>query len=169
MSDPSQYTYQLLGGPPYAHSERPHFWGNETPLVKPESEDWNWTDVSLSDFPIIQDFQIVLENNIDSTMGYHLRFFSSPLGFIASFPWWDHAERDLARTDFVVPTGSCDAPYWDVEQGWDLTIFEKDDFVYVIEGDFDETDSYHSWFKVPADRYFAEWKKAISACIAHVQ
>jgi len=55
--------------------------------------------------------------------------------------------------------------FWDLEQGWEQVIFDKGEYVYVLEGDADDhTCGYHCWFRVRKARYLAEWQTAIEAC-----
>lgn len=188
----SEYTYQILGGGEYTEANRPCRWSNETPLrckgYEPGNAPKNMKALPLEDFPLIKDFEIVLEAMIDETgyppFGYHVMFFSPSLGYIASFPWWDNATRDLAKDEFWVlgehngsdwrydhpefhpdrpisiPLGSFDDPYTALEQGWEIVIAQHDMYVYVLEGGMDKRrlKGYHSWFKVSLDRYLEQWQ-----------
>jgi len=169
--------FTVLGGMTYAHQNRPPFWHNETPLLWDTSLREDMGNLPLHMFPLIADFEVLLEKmevlpaggtgDRRCPFGYHIYFFSSPRGYIASFPWWDHAEQDLRREGFSVPLGTLDQPYSDLEQGWIIAIASSDHFVYVVEGDFDRVivdHSYHTWFKVPEDRYLEQWQRAIQTC-----
>lgn len=160
--------YQVLNGPTYSENDRPSFWENEQPLMLDDTgmtmHSVQLAHAPLDEFPLIEDFEVLLEFYY-SDFGYHVRFFSSVRGFIASFPWWDHAEHSLIKDGFTIPLGSFEHPAHDVEQGWEILIAAKDDLVYVLEGDFDNPSAgYSSWFKVRQDVYLAEWQKAIAAC-----
>jgi hypothetical protein len=152
--------FQVLNGPTYTHENRPPFWQNEKALLANEYE---LEHAPLADFPLIEDFEVQLESYTKAPdFGYHIHFFSPSRGYMASFPWWDGAERALIRDDFTIPLGH---PFSDVEQGWEIVIAAKDDFVYVLEGDFDDRAAdYHTWFKVRQDLYLAQWQNAIQAC-----
>jgi hypothetical protein len=71
--------------------------------------------------------------------GSRIGFWTPDQAIIASFPWWDHADCDLAR----LPEGWMPlAPepgvrYDDSEQGWFLSTTEHDGSVYVFESDLD--------------------------------
>lgn len=127
----------------------PPSWTNEFPLAKGEP-------LPLEVFPLMEDFEIVLEQIRGTSWGYHMAFFSEKRGYIASFPWWDHAELDLYRPSFTFPE--------DFEQGWQIEIFDEGEYTYVLESDFDHPEAgYHSWFKVRKEHYLAEWQAAIEA------
>jgi hypothetical protein len=181
-----------LGGKEYTQANRPCNWFNDKPLIckdyQPGNPPKNMKGLPLKSFPLIHDFQIVLESVIDetgiSTFGYHVMFFSPTLGYIASFPWWDNANHDLAKDEFwvaskrnrtdlrcsyrsfdpakpiCVPLGTFDKPYIGLEQGWEIVIAQHDQYVYVLEGVFDKRilKGYHSWFKVSLNQYLEKWQ-----------
>lgn len=128
-------------------------WENEFPLAKGHP-------FPLEAFPLIDDFEIVLERSRGTSLGYHLAFFSEKRGYIASFPWWDHVELDLYRPSFSFPS------YDFMDEGWEIEIFADDEYMYVLEREFEypTTESgYQRWFKVRKDHYLAEWQSAIEA------
>ncbi|MBZ0288255.1 MAG: hypothetical protein K8I30_11630 [Anaerolineae bacterium] len=153
--------YQVLNGPTYSENERPPFWMNEKELFV---DIRNMESLPIADFPLIEDFEVRIERDTGrgSIFGYQLWFFSAAHGYIADFPW-QNVERAFVRDDFMIPLGGFIQPFRDYEQSWDVVIAEKDDLVYVLEGNFDET-GYNSWFKVRKERYLAEWGRAIQAC-----
>ncbi len=168
--------FTVLGGATYSRQNRPLDWHNETPLFSQTYIPPDMQRLPLHTFPLIQDFEVLLEKMEvlpeDGTgsrrcpFGYHVCFFSSSRGYIASFPWWDHAELDLRREDFSLPLGDLNHPYSDLEQGWEIVIAKHDHLIYVLEGDFDRvtTEGYHTWFKVAEDRYLSQWHQTIQAC-----
>ena len=110
-------------------------------------------DDELHSIPTIRDFGVGLEDSDEG--GKHLVFVSGPKR-LAHFPAWDHADRDLRH--FVpsdVPLGTMDEPYEDFDEGWEIAIFEKGGFVYVIENE--------TKFRVPTDRYVQAWAAIIDA------
>ncbi len=128
----------------------PPSWKNERPLAKGEP-------LPLEVFPLIDDFEIVLEQIRGTSWGYHLAFFSEKRGYIASFPWWDHVELDLYRPSFIIPSG-------DFEQEWAIEIFPDDEYMYVLESNFDDPEAgYQRWFRVGKQHYLKEWQAAIEA------
>src|SRR5215467_194776 len=97
-----KYIFHVLGGSTYNEKERPQFWHNEIPLLCDDYHRGNppdMTQLPLHQFPLIEDFQVILEDMRDSQgqsfFGYHVHFYSPSRGYIASFPWWDNAEKDL--------------------------------------------------------------------------
>jgi hypothetical protein len=165
------FEFVVLNGPTYTQNDRPPSWRNESSLIISRDDPPDLENAPLADFPLIEDFEVRLEEFRESGkswFGYHLFLFSRLRGYIAGFPWWDHAERDLARDDFRIPLGDFEHPYSDIEQGWEIVIATKDDIVYVLEGDFDTPvdEGYHTWFKVDKGVYLSEWEKAIALCRA---
>ncbi len=167
------YTFTVLDGPTYGKKERPPFWANARPLLPADYSPANPPDMArlpLDAFPLIEDIEVRLEAMRDgggrARFGYTVRFFSPALGYVASFPWWDHAERDLARADFAIPLGSFVHPFMDTEQGWEIVIAARGGLVYILEGQSDQraVEGYDRWFTAPKARYLAQWDRAIAAC-----
>jgi hypothetical protein len=160
--------FKVLNGPTYSEDDRPPLWHNEKALMVIRIDDCDNINVEQTlraDFQLIEDFEVWLEFISDAPdFGYHPQFYSASRGYIAGFPWWDHMEYKLTQDDFVIPLGNFRLAFHDIEQGWDIHIAAKDEFVYVIEGTWDGSDAYHRWFKVRQDLYLAEWEKAIQAC-----
>lgn len=166
------YTFTVLDGPTYDERDRPPSWTNRDPLAPP-----GYTPVSPPDmerlpldaFPLIEDVEVRLVDRRDaggrSRFGYHVRFVSPTLGDLGGFPWWDHAERDLARDDAAIPLGPFERPFSDVEQGWEIVIAARGALMYILGGAFDQrkVDGYHQWFSVRKARYIAQWERAIAA------
>ncbi len=156
--------FRILGGSTYSGTNRPTFWCAQTPLKKPNNADCGppaLEDLRLTEFLEIEDFEVVLEEMIGTDMGYHVRFYSKTMGFLAGFPWCDHAEQLLATSDFSLPLGSAANPFYDCEQGWEIVIFPYENFVYIMEGDFDGHGDYYAWFKVSEHKYRSGWNNAI--------
>lgn len=113
---------------------------------------------SLEDFPLIEDFEVRLTDH--KRFGSQVEFFSQKRGLLAYFPYWDHAERDLCKDDFVIP---CE--YADLDQGWELFILADSNCIYILQGDFDHhAEGYDLWFKVKKEHYLAKWEKTIYLC-----
>ncbi|GHO62246.1 hypothetical protein KSC_011380 [Ktedonobacter sp. SOSP1-52] len=145
-------------------------WTNPVPLAKgpyvmPSEllENISYREaLPLDTFPVIEDFEVVLlpksrllEDSWRKEWGYYLGFFSQQRGLLASFGLWGHAVIDYSQ-DFTP------LDFWDLEQGWDQVIFERGEYVYVLEGDIDDyIDGYHCWFRVRKERYIEEWEAAL--------
>lgn len=117
----------------------------------------------LETFPIIDDFEIALTKGKWESWREHLAFFnvaffSQQRGFLTTFGWWGHIQWDFFEASFQ-PLN-----FWDREQGWDQIIFEKDEYIYLLEGNFDDASGYSCWFRVRKERYLTEWQLAIEAC-----
>jgi hypothetical protein len=173
-----RYEFEVLNGPTYSEDSRPPFWHNTTQLIdvkdnsQPRIPITKVSDLPLKNFPLVQDFEVRLERfKVDGEVkfGVNVYFFSFSRGYMASFPWWDCAERDLIKETFQIPFGDFDQPFEDCEQGWEIIIFADDEFVYVLEGNFELPDApieerFYLWFKVDKSAYLGEWQKAIDLC-----
>jgi hypothetical protein len=169
-----EFVFHVLGGLTYSEKERPRFWQNEVPLLCDDYNGGNAPDMKqlpLHEFLLIEDFQVILEEvrpakKKRSTLGYHIRFFSPSRGYIANFPWWDDVEKGMLRDDFSIPLGDFMTPFSDLEQGWEIVIAEHDGYVYVLQGQFDQSPikGYTIWFKVPKSLYLSKWQETIQAC-----
>ena len=118
------------------------------------------TAVDLDDFPLIGDFAIELRESEE--FGQHVHYISPTRGELSSFPYWDNVERDMRH--FVaedVPLGSIEEPVDDADADWQIVIFAHAGFVYVLEGAAPHTTTFDVWFRVPSDRYIAEWARVI--------
>lgn len=122
--------------------------------------------LNLKTFPFVDDFEILVTVKSDNLFGKHIYFYSAKRNeILTSFPWWDFAERFLATWDeHDIPIGTIDHPFFDLEQCWHIIIFEKRDYVYILEGDeYDsEQNKIHTWYRVPKDVYYDEWKKLLN-------
>ncbi|HKB79827.1 MAG TPA: hypothetical protein VKH35_08935 [Thermoanaerobaculia bacterium] len=116
--------------------------------------------LDLSEFPTIGDFAIELSDSEE--FGQHVQFVSPSHGELAGFPYWDNVDRDMRH--FVaedVPLGSIGEPVDDADVDWQIVIFEHAGFVYVLEGSAPHATEFDVWFRVPRDRYIAEWARVI--------
>ena len=117
-------------------------------------------DVDLDGFPLVSDFSVELRESAEG--GQHVHFVSAGNGTLASFPGWDHADRDLRHfTSSDVPFGSIDEPYDDRDDGWRILIFEHRGFVCVLEADSPTATEFPRYFRVPVTRYFEAWALVI--------
>lgn len=112
----------------------------------------------LDSFPCVGDFAVTLSDSGDR----HIEFTSAKRGRLASFPAWEHADRDLRHfTAADVPLGSMNDPFEDADEGWRIAIFEHQKFVYVLEADDPNAEDFPHYFRVPRDRYLAAWAAVI--------
>lgn len=142
------------------HSE---WYQNDKPIIL-SSYDYTkeLSKLDCNSFPLIEDFEII---TIDTGeyMGIHVYFFSQTIGkMIASFPWWDHADKNLKEMDISsIPLGKVRSPYNDLEQSWQILIWEERDNVYIMQGDEPCCVQFPIWFKVKKQKYMEEWVKLI--------
>jgi hypothetical protein len=54
-------------------------------------------------------------------------------------------------------------PFDDLEQGWQILIFEHDERVFVLEGPEPLCHDFPVWFAVPRDEYFTAWRQVIES------
>lgn len=122
--------------------------------------------LDLKLFPIIDDFEIIVTVKSNKTWGKHLFFYSAKQNeILTSFPWWDFVDQLLVGWDeHDIPNGTMDRPFFDLEQGWHIIIFEKRDYMYILEGNeyHCEYNKIHTWYKVPREVYYEEWKKLLN-------
>jgi len=98
----------------------------------------------------IQDFAVEL---IDR----HIEFMSSGER-LAWFPAWENADRDLPHlTPDDVPLGTIDEPYEDADEGWRISIYEDEGYVYIREADHPQATQFPRVFRVPGDQYMMAW------------
>lgn len=122
----------------------------------------NIKELDLNQFPLIEDFEIIIKD-CGKNLGLHLYYFSKKLGkTIASFPWWDNVNRDFVNMSLDnIPIGNIESPFDKLEQSWQIVIWEKRDFVYIIEGEDPCCFEFPRWFKVEKAKYFAEWDRIL--------
>ncbi|GAB2704946.1 hypothetical protein [Kitasatospora kifunensis] len=114
--------------------------------------------LDLGLFPIAEDFAIRL---IHDEAGSMIRFLASGVGAVIGFPWWENPREQISGWSLAdVPTGSIESPYWDMDQGWHILIWQTGDLVYIAQGGSSEGE-YDDWFAVPAALYRSEWEEAI--------
>ena len=119
----------------------------------------------LVDFPLIEDFDIVLmrfkKSNIpgDQFGTYDLRFFSPSRSYLARTLYSPIKSTYSFR--FEGAFGTLYLPYYDFDQAYKLLIFEDEMFVYVLEGGDWQNDEYYRWFKADKQRYYERWKNII--------
>lgn len=134
---------------------------NPTPLELPGSDyPHALSAIELGAFPLIPDFAIEMRESED--LGQHVYYVSPSRGELASFPYWDNAERDMRHfTTEDVPLGSIEEPVDDADEDWQIIIFEHQGHVYVMEGREPHATSFDVWFRVPTARYIDEWARVI--------
>jgi hypothetical protein len=108
-------------------------------------------DDGIGAFPTISDFKLNVNKGI-------LEFVSAERGRLASFPGWEHADRDLRHfTPSDVPIGTMDEPFDDADDNWRIVIFEHKGFVYVLEASDPNAVDFPRFFRIPTERYLAAW------------
>ncbi|HYS55446.1 MAG TPA: hypothetical protein VER58_16940 [Thermoanaerobaculia bacterium] len=135
---------------------------NDTPLELATSDYTSaLSALDLDSFPVVPDFTIELRDSEE--FGQHVYYVSPWRGELAGFPYWNNAERDMRHLVAEdVPLGSVGEPVDDADADWQIVIFEHRGFVYVLEGAAPRTQRFEVWFRVPRDRYIAEWARVIS-------
>lgn len=138
-----------------------HVFENAQPLELASADYWRaLRDLELEEFPVVPDFAIELRPTED--LGHHVHYVSASAGDLASFPYWDNAERDMRHfAPEDVPLGSVEEPVDDADEDWQIVIFEHRGFVYVMEGNEPHTTDFDVWFRVPTARYLAAWASVI--------
>ncbi len=109
-------------------------------------------------FPLVEDFVVRLVQT--RSFGLHVELASEQRGRLATFPYWDHADKAMTAPDFTPPLGTTEAPFDDVEQGWQILIWERDGHVLVAEAD-EPGSRFDRWFRVDVEVYRDAWAAAI--------
>src|SRR2546423_575327 len=85
-------------------------------------------DFDADRFPIVDEFSIELFRREGSLA---LRYTDGDSRVLVDFPWWDAVDRDLGGwTLSDIPVGSLGDPYLDIDQSWQILIWESDRYVY---------------------------------------
>jgi len=125
----------------------------------------NFRHLPLAEFPRIEDFRVELEAT--GLFGMHLHFESTAHGRLAGFPWWDHVESDGRLSAGWMPIGTIEDPYWDLDEAWEIAIGADEEYVYVLEGEFElEPRRFLRYFAVRRSTFEAAWQGAV-ARLAH--
>lgn len=155
--------------PPYTQAQRPPFWENGTSLQWHQEQGFATSPVAPRDYPLIEDFEVLLEGVINKhKLGkerpyYFAWLFSPSRGYLTHILGADEL-ADLCRPGFAVPRGDFTHPYHDVDQNWYILLAEDDQYVYILAGGRDGRaafDIYETWFKVEKRRYTQQWKQAV--------
>lgn len=138
---------------------------NQDPLHVPDYDEL--CELELDAFPIVLGFEVVLKHS--GSLGYHIELHDER-GFLAGFPWWDHVDKALRSLgETFIPTGTIETPFDDLEQGWQILIFEHAAKVFVLEGPKPVCQDFPVWFAVPREEYFRAWMKVIEEAHLLVQ
>lgn len=170
---PVETLFVRVSGSPYTQKQRLPFWSNGIPLRWQEGQEFNPAPVLLSDYPLIEDFEVLLEGVISKhKLGkeapyYFVWLFSPSRGYLTHILGADEL-WEVCRPNFTPPRGDFIHPYHDLDQGWRIVLAEDDEFVYILAGGRDESaalDTYDVWFKVEKKLYIEQWERAIQ--LAH--
>lgn len=133
---------------------------SETKILRTWSYIADLKSLDLSIFPLINDFTVRL---IDTEIfGKQVDYFSPKEGVLTSFPWWDNVDMDIKNwTVKNIPLGTAETPFDDLEQGWQVLIFQDGIYVYILEGDEPGCEEFSSWYKVSLEKYTEEWQKVL--------
>jgi len=120
-------------------------------------------DMCLKDFPVIDSFAVVTEYR-GKDFGHHLYFINKETNRkLTSFPWWDFAEKSIENMTITdIPIGKISDPFMDLEQGWQIIIFEKRDFVFILQGNEPCCTEFRTWYCVAKEVYITAWKEVLT-------
>ena len=122
-------------------------------------------------FPLIEDFEFLLERVInkyedgeETDSDVSLWMFSPSRGYLAHF--LEHSLRDVRHSNFRLPHGSFENPYYNLDQGWHIMLFEDDTYVYILTGNWERRNmgSFETWFKVEKHLYYRQWERVVERC-----
>jgi len=121
----------------------------------------NIKNVDLSSVPLITGFTIVLEDT--NLFGKHMTFEDKEKNLIASFNWWDDVDVKIKNMSRI-PLGDIDDPFNDLEQGWQILIFELNSEVYILQSHEPCGEEFPYYCKVKSKEYRKEWTRIIEEC-----
>lgn len=189
---PYRLLFEMVDGPTYTHENRPPFWHNDVPYNSvywltasgerwtpsesydpdaPQADRLDHEHMALDTFPLIEDFEIVLERmhiiyeKVETISDAFVWLYSPSRGYLTHM-LLHNSQKDLCKPDFTIPHGDFQHPHDDIDQGYDILLFEDELFVYIITGNWEIKDSDDTWFKVEKHRYYQEWERAIARCRA---
>lgn len=116
-------------------------------------------ELPFSEFPVVTDFEVKFTKT--EAFGMHVVYCSKARGKISGFPWWDHVEREV-RSPSLIPMGTIDSPYDELEQGWQKYIFEHEGFVNILQGKEPCCREFEIWYRVTKEDYLARWSELIA-------
>ncbi|HLV98891.1 MAG TPA: hypothetical protein VKT82_09465 [Ktedonobacterales bacterium] len=166
---PVETLFVRESAPPYTQDQRPPFWENGASLRWHEDQGFATSPVAPRDYPLIEDFEVLLEgviskHRLGKAMPYYMAWLFSPSrGYLTYILGADELE-DLCRPDFTLPPADFAHPYHDIDQNWHVLLAEDDEYVYILAGGRDGKplfDMYHTWFKVEKNRYYQQWEQAV--------
>jgi hypothetical protein len=116
-------------------------------------------DFDFDDALRITDFYLTLDEEPEG--GLHIAMMSRTRGRLASFPAWDHADRDLRHfTHDDIPLGTEEEPYEDADEAWRITILADRNDVFILEGDAPGAPLTRS-YRIPRVQYLGAWEDLI--------
>ncbi|TFG32145.1 hypothetical protein EU528_04375 [Candidatus Thorarchaeota archaeon] len=140
---------------------------NEQPLYttvlcgEPHPEHIPFHELDLDSFPLIADFRVLVGGR--SVDFAYVEYSSYILGLLTTFVNWNDADERLQVMKIEdIPLGTMEKPWNDIEQGFELDIWEKDGFVYVILGDEPCTNKFEVWYRVRKGDYVQAWKDILA-------
>lgn len=173
--EPSQLFFQVLEGPTYTDENRPPFWENDVPMDEEHFHSIKNTvfdpqQLPLHLFPLIEDFEISLErciekyeDGVEEDSDVYLHLFSPSRGYLAHF--LDSSLQRMRQSNFFLPDGNFDTPYYTLDEGWHIMLFEDNEYVYTLTGNWERhPNSFEIWFKVEKHLYYRQWERAIERC-----
>lgn len=139
-----------------------------------EIYDGVFLELDLDSFPLISDFKVDINKFRESGLIY---YYSENNGLLTYLLWSSHIGDNLNNmTVEKIPCGTMSKPFWDVDQGYSIVIFENNEYVYIMNGqdrsmeegiDLDSGyelffSKFPIWFKVAKKEYINEWVKILS-------
>jgi hypothetical protein len=122
----------------------------------------NFSLDDLQKFPLITDFELAFKYGKSKWLGNHLNYYSKQFGILSSFPWWDHVDRQVVNFESKdIPLGTIDSPFHSCGQDWQIMIFSKRDFVYILQCDGSDHTNFNVWYRVGLEDYHENWSRLI--------
>lgn len=141
------------------HGQLPYVAANLPPGTT-EAYPLDTNQLSLTVFPLIEDFQVLLIGEKEKLLECRAIFISPSHGRLAHFLFGEYTVGHMQQEDFTIPMGTFTTPYHDFDQGWIILLVADETFVYIMTG-FGLDEPYTTWFKVKKKRYYEQWQRII--------
>lgn len=107
--------------------------------------------------PVIEKISMTLEKNYGCFL---LDYYSDRERFMRHEVWYTSSDMEGGKLKPLV--GTADNPYNYIDQGEDIYIFERDEYVMVLSAEnWESFSSLFTGFRVKAEEFYAAWNKMV--------
>ena len=116
--------------------------------------------VDVQNLEVARSFAVSLRNS--AHFGNQIEFQIAPGRTLDPFPYIDHAESVLPGLLERIRSTTCDAPLYDIDEGWQLMVFRKEGWFVVLLGDDGPMGAFLTRLRVPAGEFIDAWEQLVS-------